>query len=242
MSPRIPFLLMLLAGCAGGGAGAGSGAGAEPGPDTPTAGGGWVQVKPEAEGQGEDLTLRGTVRHLDLEGGVYVIEDAGGTKYNPMNLPDRFRVDGKAVEAEGRRRDDVMSVSMVGPMVELLRIRERAGDAPASSSLAGTKWRLEDLSGAGAIADPPATLEFAEDGGVSGSTGCNRFTGTATVSGDAISFSPLATTRRACPEAQMLQERNYLGALGQARQYEVQGATLFLHVGGGSEPLRFTAQ
>ena len=84
------------------------------------------------------------MRHLDLEGGVYVIEDAGGTRYTPMNLPEAFKQDRMAVEAQARRRDDVMSVSMVGPTVELLRIRERRGESspPAPSKptgLAGTR-------------------------------------------------------------------------------------------------------
>ena len=231
MIRSMPFVLLLVAACAGGGA----------------SGEGWVELEPEAQGEGEEITLTGTVRHLDLEGGVYVIEDAGGTRYNPMNLPDGFKVDGKAVEAQGRRRDDVMSVAMVGPMVELARIRERAeAEAPPApsgrASLAGTRWRLEDLSGAGVIDDAEATLEFGGDGRVSGSATCNRFTGTATISGDSISFGPLAATRRLCAEALMLQETNYLAALSQVKQYEVQGSTLFLHVGGGSEPLRFTAQ
>ena len=120
---------------------------------------------------------------------------------------------------------------------------ESSRPAPSKpTGLAGTRWLLEDLSGAGVIDDAQATLEFADDGRVSGSTTCNRFTGPATVSGESISFGPLATTRRACPEALMNQERNYLAALAQAKQYEVQGSTLFLHLGGGSEPLRFTAQ
>jgi heat shock protein HslJ len=246
MIRTMPVLLILLAACAGHGTGNENGA-AEPGPDQPTGGGGWVELESGPDSTGEALSLSGTVRHLEIEGGVYVIEDAGGTRYTPMNLPDAFKQDGMAVEAAGRRRDDMVSVSMVGPMVELFRIRERRGEPsppapPAPVSLAGTKWLLEDLAGAGVIDDAQATLEFAENGRVSGSTTCNRFTGTATISGATISFGPLATTRRACAEALMNQERNYLAALAQAKEYEVQGSTLFLHLGGGSEPLRFTAQ
>ena len=242
MTRTMPMLLMLAAACAG----RGNGPGSETGPDQ-SAGDGWVQVKQDPEGPGKDITLKGTVRHLNLEGGVWVIEDAGGTRYTPMNLPDAFQKDGMAVEAEGRRRDDVMSVSMVGPMVELLRIRERSGDSasPAPSppsSLTGRTWVLEDLQGAGVLDDAQATLEIGQDGRVSGRATCNQFTGTATIAGDSISFGPLATTRMACAEALMLQERNYLAALAQAKQYEVQGSTLFIHIGGGSEPLRFTTR
>jgi len=38
-----------------------------------------------------------------------------------------FRVDGLAVEADARRCDDVATIGMVGPVLELLRIRRRPG-------------------------------------------------------------------------------------------------------------------
>ena len=88
----------------------------------------WVQVMPEpAEEAGSQTPLRlvGTVRYMDLEGGVYVIRDAEGTNHNPTNLPADFRVDGLAVEADVRSRDDLMSIGMVGPMMDIVRIRER---------------------------------------------------------------------------------------------------------------------
>jgi len=88
----------------------------------------WVQVMPEpAEEAGRQAPHRlvGTVRYLDLEGGLYVIRDAEGTNHNPTNLPAEFRVDGLAVEAAVRGRDDLMSIGMVGPMVDIVRIRER---------------------------------------------------------------------------------------------------------------------
>jgi hypothetical protein len=68
-----------------------------------------------------------------------VIRDAGGTQYNPTNLPEPFQVDGKAVEAEARRRDDMASIGMVGPIVELIRIRERAGGDTSAIGLVGPK-------------------------------------------------------------------------------------------------------
>jgi heat shock protein HslJ len=159
-------------------------------------------------------------------------------------LPAAFQRDGMAVEAEGRRREDAMSIGMVGPMIELLRIRERAGEevtGPAPA-LGGTRWRLEDLAGAGVIDDAQATLEFGEGGTVSGSSTCNRFTGTATVSGDSIAFGPLATTRRACAEALMNQETSYLAALADAQRFKVDGSALRIYTAGRPAPLRFTAQ
>ena len=74
------------------------------------------------------IRLTGTVHHLDMEGGVYVIRTEDGTQYRPIELPEEFRVDGLPVEAEVKRRDDIMTVDMAGTAVELLDIRKRAAD------------------------------------------------------------------------------------------------------------------
>lgn len=89
---------------------------------------GWVELKPQSSDSGQILRITGTVHHLELEGGLFVIRDAEGIQYNPINLPEAFRREGMAVEAEARRRDDMASIGMVGPIVELLRIRQRPGD------------------------------------------------------------------------------------------------------------------
>ncbi|WP_280830141.1 META domain-containing protein [Mycolicibacterium frederiksbergense] len=71
--------------------------------------------------------------------------------------------------------------------------------------LTGTTWQVTGLVSKQAITTSIAlergkpSLTIADDGAVSGSTGCNRITGHATVSGSVIEFGPLATTRMACP-------------------------------------------
>jgi hypothetical protein len=86
---------------------------------------GWVRVTPAAGPGGEPVRIVGVIRHLTVEGGVYVIRSDDGVTYNPTNLPPEFRQDGLAVEAEGRRRDDMGGIHQVGPLVELDRIRAR---------------------------------------------------------------------------------------------------------------------
>jgi heat shock protein HslJ len=217
---------LVLAACASGGGGADR----------------WVDLKTEAAGDARVIRLSGTVRHLDLEGGIFVIRDAAGTQYNPTNLPESFRVDGKAVEAEARRRDDMASIGMVGPIVELIRIRERTGGDTSTISLAGTKWRLEDLAGKGVVDRVQATLEFSSDSAVSGNGSCNRFRGPVTVSGNSISFGALAATRMFCGEAVMNQENDYLAALDAAERWEIKEPFLFIYTAGRPEPLRFVRE
>jgi len=85
---------------------------------------GWVEIPSMSADSGEVMRITGTVHRLEVEGGVFVIRDAQGTQYNPTNLPDAFRKEGIAVEAEARRRDDMASIGMVGPIIELRRIRQ----------------------------------------------------------------------------------------------------------------------
>lgn len=75
----------------------------------------WFEVTPGAPG----IYINGTVRYLHLEGGIYIIRDARGTHYHPINLPTAFQQDGLPIEALARLRDG----SQFGLRVELLRIR-----------------------------------------------------------------------------------------------------------------------
>ncbi len=84
-------------------------------------------VTPAADSAGTPIRIVGVVKHLSLEGGVFTIQGEDGVTYNPTNLPAEFQKDGLRIEAEGRRRDDMMSIQMVGPMVQLERVRAREG-------------------------------------------------------------------------------------------------------------------
>jgi heat shock protein HslJ len=203
----------------------------------------WVELNPASPGTGPELPITGTVRHLRIEGGLFVIDAEDGARYNPLNLPAAFRVDGKQIEAVGRRRDDAVSIGMVGPIVELIRIRERrAGNlaGPVPGGLTGTSWQLEDLAGHGVVQGAEATLEFVEPGFAAGNGSCNRFRGPVTVSGGTIKFGALMSTKRACvDEAANAQETEYLAALAAAERWEIRDGVLLIYVAGRSGPLRF---
>jgi putative lipoprotein len=119
----------------------------------------------------------------------------------------------------------------------LQRATEGGGEG---GRLLGTAWRLEDLGGAGVVDRTQATLEFAEDGKISGNGSCNRFFGTASISGDIIKISPLGSTRMACiEEAFGAQEAKYLKALGDAERFTRDGSALLIYFKGSAKPLRF---
>lgn len=84
----------------------------------------WTAVTPEKASR-PSFFLIGSVGHLDLEGGVYVIRGDDSVTYAPTNLPDGFRYPGTRVEAYARRAEHVMGIHQVGHPIELVRIRQR---------------------------------------------------------------------------------------------------------------------
>ncbi len=68
------------------------------------------------------LVVTGTVRHVGVEGGFYGIATDGGTKLDPVNLPDAFRQDGLRVRARVERIPGGVSSHMWGAVVNVLEI------------------------------------------------------------------------------------------------------------------------
>src|SRR5688500_15032012 len=87
---------------------------------------------------------------------------------------------------------------------------EAAGTQAAA--IEGVPWVLE--SGAGMEAGGPAPTATFEAGRVTGTTGCNRYSGTYVVDGGRLSIEPGATTLKGCPPPADEVERAYLAALG----------------------------
>lgn len=114
--------------------------------------------------------------------------------------------------------------------------------APVAPPVAlwNTAWKLEDLGGIDVIDDAEATLEFPEEGKAAGRGTCNRFFATVTVTGDAIRFSGIGSTRMACPEALANQETNYLKALERAESFVIEGDNLAIHTRDLPAPLLFS--
>ncbi len=84
----------------------------------------WTVLGPEAASR-PSFRMLGSIRHLDLEGGVFVIHGDDSVTYAPTNLPKEFQYDGTRVEADARRADQASGIQQVGPPIELLRIRQR---------------------------------------------------------------------------------------------------------------------
>ncbi len=109
-----------------------------------------------------------------------------------------------------------------------------AADPSASTpDLAGSTWNLTayaDTAGeqTPAVADAVAPLTFAEDGTVAGSTGCNRFVGTYTQDGSAVSIALGPVTLMACIGPVGDQEKAVLDALPKVAAATPAGSNLQL--------------
>ena len=109
-------------------------------------------------------------------------------------------------------------------------------------TLANSSWLAEDIDDTGVTDKLQFTLAFGTDLTVSGISGCNRFTGQATVTSQDIEFGPLASTRMACPAANMNQEDRYLRVLNSAAAWSLDSGQdrLTLLDAAGRPILRFT--
>ena len=79
--------------------------------------------------------------------------------------------------------------------------------------LSGGPWRVEDINQQGVIDFAETSLEFLDNGQVSGRGGCNRFSGSYTREGATMTFGPMAVTQMACAPAVADQEKKFFQVL-----------------------------
>jgi len=85
------------------------------------------------------------------------------------------------------------------------------------------------------------TADFTADA-VSGSGGCNDYTGPYTLSGTTVKIGPLAMTRKACAQATMDQETAFLLALQSATTVEQTGGIVTLRDASGATQVTLIAR
>lgn len=100
---------------------------------------------------------------------------------------------------------------------------QRVSKNPASSApiRPDGRWLAEDIRQGGVIDRLQTVLEIATDGTITGTGGCNRMSGRATISGDKITFGPIASTKMACTPAAMNQEAKFFAALRDVRTWRI---------------------
>ena len=61
----------------------------------------------------------GKVRFEDLEGGLWLLVTSDGKRLQLSGGDDGLRQDGQAVTVEGKLAEDMMSIGMTGPILEV---------------------------------------------------------------------------------------------------------------------------
>ena len=112
--------------------------------------------------------------------------------------------------------------------------------------LAGVKWKVTSFNNGrqavvGVIGDARLEISF-DDGKVSGNAGCNTFHGNYTNGDGTVAIGPLATTRRACEEPLMTQEREFLAALASTVKWSIDGNVLDMHRADGERTIWAVAE
>ena len=105
-------------------------------------------------------------------------------------------------------------------------------------------WILTHLGNMQVTTKPSTTnipsLQFSNDGRVSGADGCNRIMGSYNAGRDTLSLSQMASTRMACLDKNYVPEK-YVEALNKVTHYQVYNKTLKLTDKNGNVLLQFTS-
>ncbi len=97
--------------------------------------------------------------------------------------------------------------------------------ASEEQPLAGTSWTLLSVGGSPAIGD--VEVEFSEESGISGWTGCNSYDGKYSASGSSFTIEELGWTEAGCPSRELsMQESLYIELLVEAEGFAINGPQL----------------
>nr|WP_298378973.1 serine hydrolase [uncultured Halomonas sp.] len=123
----------------------------------------------------------------------------------------RFASNPKAANAA----NDPTSLPAYRAVAEYLMKQENA------PQLVGPEWMIEDIAGRGVIDMSPASLQFLPEGRLAGNASCNRLMGSYENTKEELSIALAGTTRMACPEALMNQERRLLDMLPKITRHSI---------------------
>ena len=92
------------------------------------------------------------------------------------------------------------------------------------------------------VAGSTVTATFTPDGNVAGSTGCNDYSGPYTLDGTSLTVGPLVSTKKACDQALMDQESQFLTAMETPTTVETSGGTVTLRAADGATQVVLSPQ
>ena len=113
--------------------------------------------------------------------------------------------------------------------------KPETGFSVSVGRIADVIWVPLEIDGVPVPEGAGLSLSVSFDGKVEGTTGCNRFTGTAEMDAGTLILGPLAVTEMACAEPEKMErEAAWLKALGEVRGFVVSPGGLWLQRQDGS--------
>lgn len=190
---------------------------------------------------GADYTRRGAGITIEAS---FMTEMYCGVPEGLMEQEDRYLVLLANVSSYRVEGDRLILTDAAGADLLFFVQAEEVPEAP----LTGTLWILESFTLNGdALSSPIAgttiTAEFAADGNVAGSAGCNHYSAVFDVSGNTMTIGPAGSTKMYCgePEGVMEQEAGYLTLLESVAGYRIDADRLDLLDEAGKRLLSYRA-
>ncbi len=118
-----------------------------------------------------------------------------------------------------------------------------SGKPPVIAGSLEGEWQIADLNGGGPVVQSRLMFDPGDQGTsrLSGTAGCNRFTGNWKQDGTTLKLGPMAATRMACPPPAMEIEQRVLEAANSVT-YTADGAAILATPDGRKLTLRKAAQ
>jgi heat shock protein HslJ len=111
--------------------------------------------------------------------------------------------------------------------------------AAVALALAGTEWAAFAIDGKPEVLNPKPKLRWLSADKVSGTGGCNGFSGPSVAGPDSLRLGPLASTGRACLSMPGSQEDLFFKALESTRKAKIERDQLVLMDESGKQLARF---
>lgn len=250
----------LLAGCAVGGSTA---------PSTPLEGTNWVMLSyMDSNGQMKNalpnvqviaLFEEGKVGGSDgcnhyfasyeVSGGQIKIGQAGSTMMacSPEEIMIQAAAFQAALASASSFKIEGVQLTLMNAQGQATLIFKASAKTEGLTALVGTSWRATAINNGrqavvSLLAGTEVTAMFGEGSKLSGSAGCNSYTASYAVHGEAIQIGTPAATRKMCAEPQgvMEQEAAYLTALLKASTFQLDGDSLALRDAKGAMLVQYT--
>jgi len=114
--------------------------------------------------------------------------------------------------------------------------------AASAQALKG-EWKLVEAKSGGEkvvyTEEIHTTVSFGENNGMSGNSGCNRYSTSYVLTGKKIKFNPIISTKMACEGERMKQENTFFSVIEKTNRYKIKGDYLTFYDRSSRNVLKF---